>query len=65
MSTTFTPNQVIGLSEADAVKEISAAGLTPRIMERNGDFFVVTYDFDTHRVNLWIASNTVYKVSLG
>ena len=56
---------VIGLSEDDAVAQISAAGFSPRIVERNGEMFAGTMDYREDRINLTIADDLVTVAQIG
>jgi hypothetical protein len=62
---TIDTNTLIGLTEAEAVSQIEKAGMIARVMERNGEDFIGTCEYRTDRVNLQVANDTVYKVSIG
>lgn len=58
--------QYIGLTEEEAIKKIQADGVfTARVMERNGESFFGTCDYDTTRINLIIEESKVAKAYLG
>lgn len=61
----FDINLLEDLEEKEAVALIKNAGMKARVCERNGKSFVVTRDFKTDRVNLYIAYDKVYKASVG
>lgn len=50
---------VVGLPEQDAVREIEAAGLELRVVERDGKPFPATMDYRRDRVNLSIENGVV------
>lgn len=56
---------LVGMSEADALTAIEAAGGSSRVIERDGESFPVTMDFRTDRVNLTIVDGTVTRADLG
>lgn len=56
---------LIGLTEADAMTKVRAAGLTARIVARDGQSFAVTMDFRPDRINLTIMGGKVSKATLG
>jgi hypothetical protein len=56
---------VVGMSEADAVKAITAAGYTSRVVERDGEKFPVTMDLQPHRINLTVTNSKVTKATVG
>lgn len=56
---------VIGMSEQDAIDKLEAAGLTTRVVYRDGQDLPATKDYSPTRVNLWIEKNIVTKTSVG
>jgi len=56
---------VVGMSEDDAVKAITDAGCTSRVVERDGEKFPVTMDLNPMRVNLTITDSKVTKATVG
>jgi len=61
----FNLNSILNLSEADAVQKIKNAGMKPRIRARNGTAFIVTADYRTDRVNIWIDGDVVVRATIG
>lgn len=61
----FDLNSVMNLSEADAVQKIKNAGMKPRIRAKNGTAFIVTADYRTDRVNIWIDGDVVVGATIG
>lgn len=58
-------NEVIGMTEADAIAKIETAGFVYRIMERDGVNFMGTCDYRTDRVNLSITEGVVTHADVG
>lgn len=56
---------VVGMSEDDALKAISDAGLTSRVVARDGEEFPVTMDLQPDRINLTIDDAKVTKATVG
>lgn len=55
------PETYIGLSEPQAVDRAEAGNLVYRVVERNGEQFPVTQDFNPDRINFTISSDEVTK----
>jgi hypothetical protein len=53
------------LSESDAEAAAGELGLTVRVVARDGEFFAVTKDYRTDRVNFVIENGVVIKASIG
>jgi hypothetical protein len=56
---------VVGLSEADAIARIEAEGFEHRIVRRDGEWFAVTDDWRTDRINLEVEGGTVVVADVG
>lgn len=56
---------LIGMKEKAATDAITAKGYTYRIVERDGEHFVVTMDYSPTRINLSITAGIVSDVSVG
>ena len=54
-----------GMSEADAVAAIEAAGLSVRITARDGEDFPITMDYRPDRIDLQIADGRVVTATIG
>ncbi len=61
----FDAISVLGMSEAEAIKVVEAAGVTYRVMARDGESFVGTCDWKPNRLNLRIAAGKVVSVDFG
>ena len=57
--------ELIGLSEPDAQTCIEEAGLTGRVVYRDGESFPVTLDYRPDRINMSIEEGFVVEVTLG
>lgn len=57
--------EVVGMSEAAARARAERAGLTSRVVQRDGEQFPVTMDYSTRRLNLVIESGTVTAATVG
>jgi hypothetical protein len=57
--------EVIGMSEAEAIDHIEAAGATVRVVSRDGEHFAVTDDARWDRVNLQIEDGRVIDAKVG
>ena len=61
-------DEVIGMSEAEAIETIagiSSEALTPRIVRRDDENFIVTMDYRLDRINLEIDNGIVTQASIG
>jgi hypothetical protein len=61
-------DEVIGMSEAEAIETIagiSSESLTPRIVRRDDENFIVTMDYRLDRINLEIDNGVVTQASIG
>ena len=56
---------LIGMKEKDAKAAITAKGYTYRIVERDGEHFIVTMDYSPTRINLSITKGIITDVSVG
>lgn len=56
-----SPETYIGLSETQAVDRAEAGNLEHRVVERNGEQFPVTQDFNPDRINFTVNSDEVTK----
>lgn len=57
--------ELTGLGESDAQVAAGDRGLTVRVVARDGEYFAVTKDYRTDRVNFEIVDGVVVKVSIG
>ena len=60
--------EVIGMSEAEAIETIagiSSESLTPRIVRRDDENFIVTMDYRLDRINLEIDDGIVTTTYVG
>ncbi len=62
---TRVAKELVGLIESDAVLRAQQAGLTTRVVERDGEQFPVTMDYSSTRVNLVITDGTVTTATIG
>jgi hypothetical protein len=62
---TELPEGLVGLSEAAAVDAAESGGWVARVVARDGEYFPVTLDYSTSRVNLTLVSGIVTSVSVG
>jgi hypothetical protein len=58
-------HEVVGMSEADAIAHVEAAGLVARTVARDGEAFMVTDDYRTDRVNLTVEQDRVVRADVG
>ncbi len=54
-----------GQDEKEAVKQITAIGMIPRIVERDGQHFIHTCEYNPNRVNLSITEGKVTAAANG
>lgn len=59
------PDGVIGATEAEAIGVLAAAGLSSRVVRRDGEDYMVTLDYSPTRVNLSIAEGRVVGANVG
>lgn len=64
-SKTLDIKKLVGLTEADAVAKIVAAGMKCRVRNRDGKAFIGTCDFRMDRINLSIESGKVINATIG
>lgn len=57
--------EMVGLTEAEAAAVAEDLGLTVRVVERDGESFPATMDYNPERVNLSIEDGLVTKATLG
>lgn len=57
--------ELIGMSESDAVSEAEVRGWVVRVVARDGEEFSITMDYSTERVNLTVEDDVVVKVYVG
>jgi hypothetical protein len=55
----------IGMTESDAVEAIEEAGLIARVVAEDGEYFAVTEDYVTTRVNLVLVGGVVTEATAG
>lgn len=56
---------LVGLSETEAVQRIRAAKMIERVTERDGEYYIVTRDIRSDRVNLAILRGKVIGAEIG
>jgi hypothetical protein len=56
---------LVGMTEADAIAVIEEQGWTSRISARDGEYFALTMDFRSDRVNLEIVDGVVTVATIG
>lgn len=56
---------IVGLTEQMATQVIEENGFRARLTERDGNYFIVTRDFRTDRINLKVKDGLVYNASIG
>lgn len=61
----FHPNQVIGMEEDEAIKELEHHSYQCRVMSVNGESFFGTCDYLPTRVNLTIVDGVVTSIWMG
>jgi hypothetical protein len=59
------PPEVIGLSEGEAIEVSKREGFTVRVVERDGEVFPVTMDYNPGRVNLAVNAGVVTAANVG
>ena len=59
------PDGLVGLTESAAVDEAVSGGWVVRVVARDGEYFPVTLDYSTSRVNLTVVDGIVTSVSVG
>lgn len=57
--------QLVGFDEKAAEACVSSAGLTWRVIARDGEYFAVTLDYSPQRVNVVIEDSIVQEASSG
>jgi len=58
-------DELNGLDETDASAIVTDQGLTVRIVARDGEYYAVTKDYRTDRVNFSIENGVVVKATVG
>jgi hypothetical protein len=61
----FVACQVIGMDELSAIEYIDSLGFSSRVVERDGESFIVTADYRPDRINLAVRGNQVFNTTLG
>jgi hypothetical protein len=56
---------VVGISEASAKRTVEKANHTFRVVERDGEQFVVTEDYSTTRINVTVHNGKVTEATVG
>lgn len=56
---------VVGLAEAEAIKAVEEAGFHAQVTEREGNYFVITRDYRTDRINLKVKDGLVFAAKIG
>lgn len=56
---------LIGLTEQEAIKTAESKGWIVRIAARDGQYFMLTSDYVTNRVNLTVKKTLVTSVAIG
>lgn len=64
-ATTALAGRAVGMSEAAATDLVEGAGLTARVVSRDGQALAVTEDYRVDRVNLTVDDGTVTATSVG
>jgi hypothetical protein len=57
--------QVVGMDEQSAKAYIKTKGFISRVVHRDGQDFIVTADYSTSRINLYVEKNKVFKAVVG
>jgi hypothetical protein len=57
-------SNIVGLPEVEAIESLSAKGLTVRVVERDGESFVITRDYRGDRVNLVVTNGMVVSATV-
>jgi hypothetical protein len=55
----------VGMTEGDALEAIEEAGLIARVVAEDGEYFAVTEDYVTTRVNLVLVGGVVTEATAG
>lgn len=55
----------LGLTEADALAQVRAAGRAVRIVARDDEHFAVTLDYNAERLNLYVRKGVVVAITSG
>jgi len=61
----FSTDSLVGLTVAEALEQIRQANLTWRVIERDGQKFMVSMEYNAHRVQLVIKDNLITGASIG
>jgi beta-lactam-binding protein with PASTA domain len=54
----------IGLTEEQGIERAEAGGLEHRVVERDGESYMVTQDFSNDRVNFTVADDHITKAEI-
>jgi hypothetical protein len=57
--------QLLGLPEAEATRVAMVNGWQVRIAARDGEFFMLTQDYSSNRVNLNVENRIVIAITVG
>ena len=57
--------EVIGMSEAEAQRTVQEAGLTFRVVSRDGTALMVTEDYSVTRINATVVDDEVTESTIG
>ena len=55
---------IVGLAEVEAIESLRAMGLTVRVVERDGESFVISRDYRGDRVNLVVTNGMVVSATV-
>ena len=58
-------SSLVGLSEEEATKLCIDKGYSVRVIKRNGEYCLITLDYHTDRVNLYINQYKIYEADFG
>ncbi len=61
----ITEREWIGLSLVEANQRAESIGYTTRIVEENGQSYMVTHDFKSNRLNLRLKNNIIIGLYTG
>lgn len=64
-ASSFSPEDLIGMTEVDATSEAQRQNYTVRVVERDGESMVVTMDYSDRRINLTIVDGVVTRTTIG
>lgn len=61
----LSTDSLIGLTVAEALEQIRQANLTWRVIERDGQKFTVSMEYNANRVQLVIKDNLITSARIG